>query len=224
MAAPAEAVADCDDAKVQRLLKDGGCVKELDQWGRSAMKVAVGNHNLHDMVKTLLDECLIETGGADIEAVLFATCACYPMILWLLEKCATIPANIWHNVAKASHYGGEDAAELSSLLKVLTQLPMSPYQDLGLPPFFATLSPQHTDIVTRGRQLQARLSLYVKKEQTFVRMHCALPAVLQAIVTAYALPTPTPNRSCGAVGGLQCLYSASVSDGISISFGTPSGQ
>lgn len=54
MAALAEVFADCDDAEVQRLLKDGAFVKELNQWGRSAMKVAVGNHTLNDMVKTLL--------------------------------------------------------------------------------------------------------------------------------------------------------------------------
>jgi hypothetical protein len=128
----------------------------------------------------------------------------YPFLLWLLEEGTAIPTNIWHNIAKARHHEGEDAAEKSSLLKVLTLLPMSPYQDLGLPPFVATLSPQHFDLFARGRRLRAWLSLYVKQQQTSLRMHCALPVVLQTIVIAYALPTPTPEELwSGRWHGLQ---------------------
>jgi hypothetical protein len=207
MSALVDAAANGVVVEVQRLLKEGASVNEVDQWGRPAMKAVVDNWDITHVVRTLMIKCLIKEGSADIDAVLFvhmgrnyslvtlfAMMACYPMVLWLLEEGAAIPINIWHNVAKARHYEGEDAGELSSLLKVLTLLPMSPYQDLGLPPFVATLSPQHVDLFVRGRQLRAWLSLYVKQQQTSLRMHCALPVVLQTIVIAVALPTPIPEE------------------------------
>jgi hypothetical protein len=82
-----------------------------------------------------------------------------------------------------------DAAELSSLLKVLTLLPMSPDQDRYLPTFVALLSPQLAELCTRGRQLRDRLPAYLEQQEASVGTHCSLPTVLQAMVTAYARPT-----------------------------------
>lgn len=53
--------------------------------------------------------------------------------------------------------------------------------------FVAKLSPQHAELCTWGRQLRDRLPAYL--EQQRASLHTYLPTVLQAIVTAYALPT-----------------------------------
>jgi hypothetical protein len=66
---------------------------------------------------------------------------------------------------------------------------MSPDQDQYLPAFVANLSPQHAELCTRGRQLRDRLPAFLEQQEASVGTHCPLPAVLQAMVTAYARPT-----------------------------------
>jgi hypothetical protein len=88
-----------------------------------------------------------------------------------------------------------NAAELSSLLKIMLLLPMTPDHDHFLPAFVAKLLPQHVQLCTLGRQLRARLPAYLEQQQTSVRTH--LPAVLESIVAAYALPTPADLWSDG---------------------------
>jgi hypothetical protein len=122
----------------------------------------------------------------------------YHLTQWLVEEGALLPISIWEmlNIKSAD----VDVSALSLLLKVLTQLPMSPEHDHHLPTFVATLSPQHAELCTRGRQLRAQLPAYLEEQRASVATHCALPAVLQAMVTAYALPTPEDLWSDGLQG------------------------
>jgi hypothetical protein len=74
---------------------------------------------------------------------------------------------------------------MSSLLKILVLLPMSPDHDRGLPAFVAKLielSPQHAELCTRGRQIQARLPAYLEQQRDLVRTH--VPVDLEPIVAA----------------------------------------
>jgi hypothetical protein len=69
-------------------------------------------------------------------------------------------------------------------------LAMYTEQDYHLPAFVAKLLPQHAELCTRGRQIRARLPVYLEQQRASVRTYCALPAVLQTIVTVYAAPIP----------------------------------
>jgi hypothetical protein len=161
---------------------------------------------------TLVVKCLIKEGGADIDAVITAggelddTVLSYAvlegncsLVQWLIEEGAIIPAGIWQFLKFFVSMERADAEELSSLLKVLTLLPMSPDQDQYLPAFIAELSPQHAELCTRGRQLRDRLPAYLEQQEASVGTDCPLPTVLQAMVTAYARLTPEDLWS----GGLQ---------------------
>jgi hypothetical protein len=176
---------------------------------------------------TLAVKCLIKDGCANLEAMiswgsmgtssdtilaLAATSSQYYLTQWLLEEGALLPINIWKMLNIESKVVAVSA--LSSLLKVLTLLPMSPEHDYHLPTFVATLSPQHAELCARGRKLRAQLPAYLEKQRASVGTYCALPAVLQDMVTAYALPTSEDLWSDG-------LDLADVGDGSSIDLGAP---
>jgi hypothetical protein len=196
MSALVAAAALGDATEVQRLLKEGASLSELDVDGKCAMYMAVnGGH-------TLVVKCLIKEGGADIDAVISSGStrftalllafhkhdANYVLAQWLIEEGAGIPSDIWWFLKITFNLERADAAELSSFLKVLALLPMSPDQDKFLPAFIAKLSPQHAELCTRGRQLRDRLSAYLEQQRTSIYTY--LPLVLESIVTAYTLPTP----------------------------------
>jgi hypothetical protein len=203
MPALAAAASRGDVTEVRRLLREGASLGESDVNGRTAMHMALFRRH------TLVVKCLIKEGGADIDAVITAgmwkhtvlsTAAItgnYPLVQWLIEEGALIHTKIWSDLANYFHIERADAEELSSLLKVLTLLPMSPDQDQYLPAFIAELSPQHAEICTRGRQLRDRLPAYREQQEASVRTHCPLPVVLQAMVTAYARPTSEDMWSDG---------------------------
>jgi hypothetical protein len=182
-------------AEVRRLMKEGVSVSDLDAMGRSAMFMAVGNCH------TPVVECLIKEGGADIDGVItMGPLKCttlafaamrgnYPLVQWLIEEGAILPTGIWKYLESNYHLESVRVAELSSLLKVLTLLPMSPDHDRFLYAFVDRLLPQHAELCKRGRQLRERLPVYLEQQRASVRTHCSLPAVLQDMVTAYALPT-----------------------------------
>jgi hypothetical protein len=221
-----------DIAKVQQLLREEAPINPLSALMRTAVSSAIkGGDN--SMVK-----CLIKEGGADINTMitvgnerkltellsdikqlltgnykLIQTCTMlswaaghgnYPLVQWLIEEGALVPICIWEYLGKVVEHA--DAAELSSMLKVLLLLPMSPEQDL--PAFVAKLSPQHAELCRRGRQLRDRLPAYLEQQEASVGTHCTLPAVLVAMVTAYALHTPEELWS----DGLQWLDSADLDD------------
>jgi hypothetical protein len=185
-----------DAAEVQRLLKEGASVNELDVVGRTAMVVAMANGF------TTVVNCLIREGGADIEALitlgesaytytalsLAVIAGKYTSTQWLIEEGALIPTEIW-KIFDINQERGTDE-ELSSLLKIMLLLPMSPEQDYHLPAFVAKLLPQHAELCTRGRHIRARLPAYLEQQRASVRTYCALPAVLQTIVTVNAAPIP----------------------------------
>jgi hypothetical protein len=85
-------------------------------------------------------KCLIKEGGADIDKVISVFSALslaarhgkYSLAQWLIEEGALIPTTIWSSLSMRVEEA--DAAELSSLLKVLILLPMSPDQETSCPP------------------------------------------------------------------------------------------
>ena len=79
---------------------------------------------------------------------------------------------------------GADAAELSSLLKVMVMLAVAPAN------FVARLSPQHAKLATRGQHFRAQLPAYLEQQRASIISHCPLPAALQPLVAAYAATTP----------------------------------
>jgi hypothetical protein len=74
-------------------------------------------------------------------------------------------------------YEDADAAELSSLLKVMVMLADAPAYLLSW------LKPEHVEICERGRRLRRQLPLYLEAQRAGVLASCPLPAVLQSIVT-----------------------------------------
>jgi hypothetical protein len=55
--------------------------------------------------------------------------------------------------------------------------------------FKARHSPQHAELATRGKLLRAQLPIYLEQQRAAVVDHSPLPAVLQSLVVAYAVPT-----------------------------------
>jgi hypothetical protein len=198
MSALVAAAAFGNATEVQRLLREGASLSELGVSGQTAMYMAVFSG------RTLVVKFLIKEGGADINAMITTGSTNYTALLmavhranyvlaqWLIGEGALIPADIWRFLKRPLGLNLEiaDAAELSSFLKVLMLIPMSPDQDRDLPDFVAELSPQDAELCTRGRQLRDRLPAYLEQQEASVGTHCPLPAVLQAMVTAYTLPTP----------------------------------
>jgi hypothetical protein len=170
-------------------------VSWLDATGSSAIFMAV----IHGHIPVA--KCLIKEGGTHIDARIpgcgrkdtpLSLAAMhlhrkdYSLIHWLIKEGALIPPDIWGLFAYI-RVELADNTELSSLLKVLTLLRMSPEQDCCLPVFVAKLSPQHAKLCTWGRQLRVQLPAYLEQQRYSVGTH--LPAVLESMVTAYALPT-----------------------------------
>jgi hypothetical protein len=86
---------------------------------------------------------------------------------------------------------GADAHALALLLKVMVLLADAP------PDFVAKLSPEHTELATRGQQFRVQLPSYLEQQRALVVAHCLLPAALQPIV--YGLANP-PQKTCGWMG------------------------
>jgi hypothetical protein len=211
MSALVTAAGDGDVTEVLRLLREGASLSEVGGSGRTAMYMALdGRH-------TPVVKCLIKEGGADIDAMIFfqttAFLALFPEAItsgnptltatviehaiytwnyvlakWLIEEGACIPLRIWQFLKFSVDLKHADAEELSSFLKVLILLPLSPEQDRCLPAFVAKLSPQYAEICTRGRQLRDRLATYLEQQRALVGKH--LPVVLECMVAAYTMPTP----------------------------------
>jgi ankyrin repeat protein len=106
-----------------------------------------------------------------------------------------------------------DHAELTaSLLQTIVLL------DEALFDFIAKFSTRHTEIFTRGRELRTKLPTYCEQQKASIIEHCPLPAVLQPIVAAYAVPTAEDvwtnglrvcivecsNSTCNGAGHLRC--------------------
>jgi hypothetical protein len=127
------------------------------------------------------------TSGA--HASLLATCnGKWPAVQWLLEEEGAsilerdlVGSTVWSKLW--GHCGEGNAAELSSLLKVMVMLDDAPADVI------ANLLPQHAAICTNGRRLRAQLPSYLEQQRTTVVTHCPLPGVLQTVVAAYAATT-----------------------------------
>jgi hypothetical protein len=76
-----------------------------------------------------------------------------------------------------------DAAELSSLLKVMVMLDDAPAH------FVSRCSPYHAELCERGRQMRAHLPFYLGQQAGTIAATCPLPDVLERLVFAYAATT-----------------------------------
>jgi hypothetical protein len=134
---------------------------------------------------SLAEQTLIE----GYHALMLAACASrFPAMQYLLEEQGASltetkkhGGTVWSNMRVQ---GKKNAAELLSLLKVMVMLDGAPAD------FIARLSPKHAEICTQGRQFRAQLPSYLVQQRAAVVAHCPLPAVLQSLVTAYAVTTP----------------------------------
>jgi ankyrin repeat protein len=134
---------------------------------------------------------------------LAAKCGRYSTVQWLLEEGgANItdisanmsdmtlseppdelePKSVWDSVAD-NLWLCPDESELTSLLKVMVLLGDAPTN------FIYKLPLEYAVIIVRGTPIRALRPLYREQQQASVDAHCPLPAVLLAIVTAYAEPT-----------------------------------
>jgi hypothetical protein len=148
----------CGDIEwMKQLLANEASINEVHPNGWGVLLCAAVNDNFLAM------KWLLEEGGASISKVGFGN------------------RTVWENLE--GHIHNANAAELSSLLKVMVIL-----QDA--PDFFvAELSPLHAELCAQGKQLRAQLPSYLKLQRTSVMAHCHLPAVLQSLVAEYAATT-----------------------------------
>jgi ankyrin repeat protein len=92
----------------------------------------------------------------------------FPATQYLLEEQGTSVSEIdhrgntvWDKIISGTVREPNSAAELSSLLKVMVMLEDAPADFIVNP----RLSPQHTEICTRGRHLRAQLPSYLEQQQ-----------------------------------------------------------
>jgi hypothetical protein len=109
------------------------------------------------------------------------------IVKWLLNNGASITAkdsrgvDVWVYMQEV-WVGGEDVM-LISLLKVMVLRGEAP------PDFFHELPRAHAMIVAQGRTLRTQKPKYLEQQCALIRSYCALPAVLQPLILAYAAPT-----------------------------------
>jgi hypothetical protein len=72
---------------------------------------------------------------------------------------------------------------LLSLLKVMLMIENAPAD------FIAGITPDYAELCTRGNTIWAQLPIRVEQQRAAVVANCTLPAVLQSLVTAYAVTT-----------------------------------
>jgi hypothetical protein len=81
-------------------------------------------------------------------------------------------------------------SNLVSLLNFMELLGDPPEYFCCDPPECRWLLPENAELATRGKLLREQLPSYLVQQRAAVVAHCPLPTVLQAIVAAYAAPTP----------------------------------
>jgi ankyrin repeat protein len=185
---------------VRCLVKEFGVdVNQANPNGNTALHQAA---LLNDVVVL---QCLVKELGADVNRTegggmkpmdIAALQGHLGVVHWLLaEGGANVDEHdsegntLWQNLM-ATRYDGttklEDAddAELTLLLQTMVLLTEVP------PEFITKLSPQHTEVCTRGRQLRTQLPAYLEQQRASIVAHCPLPEVLQPLVAEYAAPTP----------------------------------
>jgi hypothetical protein len=185
---------------VQQLLSDGSAsIRDADDDGMTALLLASRDGHLPTVV------WLLEEGGAQISernrhgstAVMAgALNGRYATIEWLfIHGGASIDdknessQNVWTMLHVRP--GKSDAARLTSLLKVMTLLEDAPALFTSR---LSSLGPSYGQLCTlvkEGAGLRARLPAYLWDQRATLTAHCPLPAVLQSLIVAYAVPTRT---------------------------------
>jgi hypothetical protein len=185
-----------DLERVKQLIMEGADVAEATFFNLTALLEAAFNGHT-PIMKWLLDEggsSLAEkTDEGEYALSLAALNGQFATMQFLLEERGASPNEssnnshtVWSRISLWGDHGGDhDAAELSSLLKVMVMLEDAPAD------FITRLSrsPQDADICTRGRQFRAQLPSYLEQQRAKVAAHCPLPAVLQSLVAAYSVTT-----------------------------------
>jgi hypothetical protein len=182
-----------DLESVKRLVAEGADVNETILppsytpflWAASQGRIPIMHWLLTEGGSSLAEHT---TSGA--HALLLATCnGQWPAVQWLLEEQGAsiierdnLGATVWSKLW--GHCGGRNAAELSSLLKVMVMLDDTPADVI------INLLPQHAAICKNGRRLRAQLPSYLEQQRATVVTHCPLPGVLRSVVAAYAATTP----------------------------------
>jgi hypothetical protein len=189
-------------AEIQRLIREGANVHEVDDSGRNAlMGAAVFGHT--PVVQWLLETAEARIADTDQRGStalsLAATYGRHSTVQWLLEEGGakitdesfskqseppykTEVKSVWDSVAD-SLWVPPVEAELTSLLKVMVLLGDAPTT------FIAKLQLHEAEIAFRGLQIRALRPPYLEQQQASIDAHCPLPAVLLAIVTTYVKPT-----------------------------------
>jgi hypothetical protein len=193
MSALLDAIAEDDLESVKRLIAEGADVKETIYqsttpfvWAARCGRIPIIHWLLAEGGSSLTERT---RHGASALVMAAYSCSIATMQYLLADQGASMSdtdnrgLTVWDFLSTSLHWV-EDAAELSSLLKVMVLLEDAPVSFTGL------LSPQHEDICTRGRQLRAQLPSYLEQQRAAVVAHCPLPGVLQSLVAAYAATTP----------------------------------
>jgi hypothetical protein len=189
------AARDGDLAKMQRLIKEGASVHEVDGNGDNALSVAIvcGRCSL---VQWLLEEGganTIDTGVIDGEqdkvwdhlrfSLRFRFYQSEAELQSLLKVLVLFGEAPPHIVAWLSQ---QNAAELQSLLKVLVLFGDAP------PHIVAWLSQQNAaigSIAIQGQHIRALRPSYLEQQRALINSTSPLPTVLQSIVATYAEAT-----------------------------------
>jgi hypothetical protein len=198
-----------DLAEVQRLIRGGASVHQVDEFGRNALMGATifGHIPVVQWLLSTADASITDTDERGCTVLsLAAKCGQHSTVQWLLEEGGanitdvTMELNellgvlelrsVWDSLLENPIlcYSVPTAEpELTSLLKVMVLFGDAP------PNFVTKLLGHDADVVFRivfpGQRIRALRPSYLGQQRASVDAHCPLPAVLLAIVTAYAEPT-----------------------------------
>jgi hypothetical protein len=176
-----------DLAKIQRLIREGASVHEVDEDGDNAVMLAI----ISDQAPVV--HWLLKEGGARISdgnkegwtalkhAIEFARCG---LVQWLLEEGG---AKIT-DTAGLEEGGEQDHtvwdhlfcdlpdSDVQSLLKVLVLFGDPPPAD-----FDVWRTPEIAEITIQGRQIHALRPSYLEQQKAFINTQCTLPSQRSSI-------------------------------------------
>jgi hypothetical protein len=198
-----------DLAEVQRLIRGGASVREVDDFGRNALMGATifGHIPVVQWLLNTADASITDTDqmGCTVFS-LAAKCGKHSTVQWLLQEGG---ANITDVTMELNDLTGE--LESRSVWDSILDNPMFSFDVPALEPDFTSLlqimvllDDAPTNFVTKllghdaaivfrivfpGQRIRALRPSYLEQQEASIDTHCPLPGVLLAIVTAYAEPT-----------------------------------
>ena len=139
----------------------GKAIEDTDQYGRTALLMAADSGENPMALYTV--QWLLTEGGSSI------------------TEADRHGMTVWHKLEYNMRH--LEDAPLSSLLKVMVLLGDAPSM------FARCLKPPHAQLFAQGQQLRTLLPAYLEQQRALLVAHFSLPAVLQPLVVAYAVPT-----------------------------------